>query len=453
MTIMRTGMITVALLSVSLLCGAAAAQLTPEVSLNNCQNAVKVETANYIKGKQTAIAACLQRISIEVVKKNGAGDVGLAAATCVAQFRKISDSRLLGKSLGEKFTAKVGAKCDPAQSGVTHTLGDILGAGAGVNEPLNAQNISAWCARFGGDGSIDTVQEWMSCIQTAAECSVDAAISTQYSRALEWLDEVRPDMEGLTPPSTDLTKVSDAVDGLDTVRAAIGGTGNLTPTIQCGWNGVAATGQTTASLPGDDGAIQAGLPSRGYNDNDDGTITDLNTGLMWEKKIQLDGTANAANPNDADNRYVWWGICTGDGVTNCGTDADCSVATGTCNAGAPSLPFVGQTIFQQVAALNAASFAGHNDWRVPNIKELESLMDFGQYLPALNAAFHGASCGASCTDLTDPSCSCDAGSDYWSSTSFVVSPNDAWSLFSGSGGMGHSGKTNNFFVRAVRGGL
>jgi len=453
MTIMRTGTIAVALLSVSLLCGAAAAQLTPEVSLNNCQNAVKVETANYIKGKQTAIAACLQRISIEVVKKNGAGDVGLAAATCVAQFRKISDSRAFGKSLGEKFTAKVGAKCDPAQSGVTHTLGDILGTGAGVNEPLKAENISAWCARFGGDGSIDTVQEWMSCIRTAAECSVDAAISTQYPRALAWLDEVRPDMDGLTPPSTDLSKVSDAVDGLDAVRAAIGGTGNLTPTIQCGWNRVLATGQTTATLPGDDGTIQSGLPSRGYKDNEDGTITDLNTGLMWEKKIQKDSTANAANPNDADNTYVWWGTCTGDGVTNCGTDADCSVATGTCNAGTPSGLFVGQTIFQQVAALNSANFAGYNDWRVPNIKELQSIVDFGQVNPALNSAFHGASCGASCTDLTDPSCSCDAASRYWSSTSAATLPGYAWYVDYGGGYMDGFDKTLDFFVRAVRGGL
>ena len=106
----------------------------------------------------------------------------------------------------------------------------------------------------------------MSCIQTAAECSVDAAISTQYPRALEWLDEVRPEMAGLTPPSNDATKVSDAVAGLDTVRAAIGGTGNLTPTIQCGWNRVLATGQTTVSLPGDDGTTQAGSLLR-YKDD------------------------------------------------------------------------------------------------------------------------------------------------------------------------------------------
>jgi len=56
-----------------------------------------------------------------------------------------------------------------------------------------------------------------------------------------------------------------------------------------------ATGQTTASqadkndgiagpvdVP-DDGTVQAGAPLT-YTDNEDGTITDNNTGLMWEKK-------------------------------------------------------------------------------------------------------------------------------------------------------------------------
>ena len=144
MRVTRTGTVFTLLLTLSVLwCGAAAAQPAPEVSLNNCQNAMRTETAKYIKGKETAIGVCLQRISTQVVKKNGAGDVGKAAAACVAQFRKISDTRALGKSLGEKFTTKVAAKCDPTQPNVTHTLADILGTGAGVNEPLNAENIGA----------------------------------------------------------------------------------------------------------------------------------------------------------------------------------------------------------------------------------------------------------------------------------------------------------------------
>src|SRR5437899_1127498 len=43
-----------------------------------------------------------------------------------------------------------------------------------------------------------------------------------------------------------------------------------------------ATGQTTSFHAGDDGATQAGAPLS-YTDNGDGTITDENTGLMWEK--------------------------------------------------------------------------------------------------------------------------------------------------------------------------
>ena len=59
-----------------------------------------------------------------------------------------------------------------------------------------------------------------------------------------------------------------------------------------------ATGQTTGFLPGDDGNIQAGA-TLSYTDNGDGTITDNNTKLMWEKKSDDGGL------HDKDNTYVW----------------------------------------------------------------------------------------------------------------------------------------------------
>jgi hypothetical protein len=40
-----------------------------------------------------------------------------------------------------------------------------------------------------------------------------------------------------------------------------------------------------------------------FVDNADGTITDNETGLMWEKKTELNSIGNAANPHDADNGY------------------------------------------------------------------------------------------------------------------------------------------------------
>src|SRR5262245_40951697 len=67
---------------------------------------------------------------------------------------------------------------------------------------------------------------------------------------------------------------------------------------QCKKSIFSATGQTTPytadTLAGagtsvaDDGTVRAGGPLR-YRDNGDGTITDLNTGLMWEKK-SIDGS-------------------------------------------------------------------------------------------------------------------------------------------------------------------
>src|SRR5437773_4101103 len=54
-----------------------------------------------------------------------------------------------------------------------------------------------------------------------------------------------------------------------------------------------ATGQTTVFHTGDDGDIQAGA-TLSYTDNGDGTITDNNTCLIWEKK-SFDGTIHDVN--------------------------------------------------------------------------------------------------------------------------------------------------------------
>src|SRR5438477_8281896 len=67
---------------------------------------------------------------------------------------------------------------------------------------------------------------------------------------------------------------------------------------------------------------------------------------------------------------------------------------------------------QHVATLNSTSFASHTDWRVPNVKELESIHNWQNFSPAVSPAFNN-NCRSGCTVLT---CSCTASSTYWWST-------------------------------------
>lgn len=121
--------------------------------------------------------------------------------------------------------------------------------------------------------------------------------------------------------------VGELSDGVSTIDVVVAGC----TTVQGG--GVLKTGQTDSFQAGDDGDLELGT-ARSYTDNGDGTITDNATGLMWEK-LTDDGTIH-----DKDNSYTW------------------------ANAFAV-----------KIAALNTANFAEHNDWRLPNVNELQTLAD------------------------------------------------------------------------------
>jgi hypothetical protein len=215
-----------------------------------------------------------------------------------------------------------------------------------------------------------------------------------------------------------------------------------------------ATGQTKSYVAGDDGEIRAGAQLR-YRDNGDGTITDENTHLMWEKKDRASGSLHNWN-----NTYPWQGKCSNDSRKLCGTDADCSDGGGTCSVSGGQM-----TIFQWVAQLNTPPcFAHHCDWRIPNVKELQSIVDYETYLPPVAAAFNHQ-CKAGCTvdgadDTRECSCTQSAGSSkgyYWSSSTYapspIVSPPGsmlAWGVLFGDGDVLSAGKTDHDYVRAVR---
>jgi hypothetical protein len=122
--------------------------------------------------------------------------------------------------------------------------------------------------------------------------------------------------------------------------------------------GLPGTGQTISYAAGDDGDVQAG-GALSYTDNGDGTVTDGRTGLTWEKKTD-------ANVN---NFYTW-------------LDALAYVA--------------------ELNAMNGgAGFAGHNDWRLPNIKELLSIVDYSRFNPSIHPIF-GPTAGISPSSATGP---------------------------------------------------
>jgi Protein of unknown function (DUF1566) len=186
-----------------------------------------------------------------------------------------------------------------------------------------------------------------------------------------------------------------------------------------------ATGQTGCwdssgtSIPctntGQDGDIQAGA-TLSYTDNGDGTITDDNTSLMWEKLCDEDPPGTTCpEEHDVDTEYTW------------------------ANA------------FGKITTLNTTPcFAGHCDWRLPNIKELQSIVNYQIGGPAVSSAFNN-NCAAPCSVTT---CSCTAASFSWSSTSYASVPSFAWAwgVVFGDGRVDAFAKIGAFRVRAVRGG-
>jgi hypothetical protein len=197
-----------------------------------------------------------------------------------------------------------------------------------------------------------------------------------------------------------------------------------------------------------------------FVDNGDGTITDRQTRLMWEKKVRRDAIADAGNPHDADNVLPVAGQCslalstfcqpTGQASELCGLNAEsgvgCSICLGgegTCSAPA--------TIWTWAVGLNAASFAGHNNWRIPTRAELQSIVDYAATPPPVVAsAFHGAGCGAACSDLASAACSCTAADFHATASSYMVFPADPWAVDFYGGAVFPDSITSDRHFRAVR---
>jgi len=88
---------------------------------------------------------------------------------------------------------------------------------------------------------------------------------------------------------------------------------------------------------------------------------------------------------------------------------------------------------QEVAKFT--NFSGFNDWRVPTIDELESIIELACYEPAINTTIFPN------TEIS---------ANYWSSSSYVSDVFNSWSVRFHHGYNHHGSRLDDFFVRLVR---
>lgn len=148
--------------------------------------------------------------------------------------------------------------------------------------------------------------------------------------------------------------------------------------------------------------LPATTPSNQFTDHTNGTVTDNKTGLMWKK---------------CSEGQIW------------------EVAGNTCSKGAGGYQWQNALLQAQVVNKNSG-FAGHQDWRVPNIKELNSITEKQCIDPAINLSIFPNTTSAW----------------FWSSTPNAYHSNSADYINLIIGNINWDLKSNGHQLRLVRGG-
>ncbi|MDD2923634.1 DUF1566 domain-containing protein [Rhodoferax sp.] len=144
------------------------------------------------------------------------------------------------------------------------------------------------------------------------------------------------------------------------------------------------------------GQVQAAAP---FVDNNDGTVTDTSTGLIWDQ-CSLGQTQGANTCTGLPALYDWVGAQT-----------------------------------QAATLQSGGNYKGYSDWRVPSFNELKTLVKTGVHPRIDSSVFPNT--GAYM---------------YWSTTSFVLVPSFGASVAFGLPDGNPPFKTNIYYVRLVRSG-
>lgn len=140
-----------------------------------------------------------------------------------------------------------------------------------------------------------------------------------------------------------------------------------------------------------------------YVVNGDGTLTDNQSGLMWEMQTSACG----GEVTCYSNTYIW---------SSTGTLADGTLFTNFL-AGLNGGDYYSSSVDQIVNNTGAGvCFANHCDWRIPTIAELQTIFD-----TALSACGYSLPC-------IDPAFGPTQANNYWSTSTLASNPNAAWNV-------------------------
>jgi hypothetical protein len=214
-------------------------------------------------------------------------------------------------------------------------------------------------------------------------------------------------------PNTGTMHTLDEIYDLVGVRAPVSKTGQTT----C-YDSSGIVVPCTGTWTGQDGDLKKGVawPNPRFTDNNNGTVTDNLTGLIWLKNANCMDTVGGIIKIAIPGRLTWSDALTWSN----------NLAGGYCG-------------------LSDGSTAGQ--WRLPNVKELQSLIVFAYYNPALSNA-----AGTAKWVEGDPFTGVQLTSAYWSSTTVRDTRSFAWYVYLDSGALLSGGKLGTIYVWAVRGG-
>ena len=153
---------------------------------------------------------------------------------------------------------------------------------------------------------------------------------------------------------------------------------------------------------GSDGSVLASQSATDHH-----CVQDNHTGLVWEVKT----TANK------DSRYTWYNPVAATNGGNAGTDS-------------------ANDTLSYTQSVNTAGLCDANDWRLPTLEELVSIVHLGK--PALTI-----------DSMYFPQAMSDF---YWASSPFAAYANSAWTVSFADGRNGGDSKSSTYSVRLVRAG-